>query len=191
VGSESGKFSTNIGEDVIAAAVESVERIARGRRSGVHRAREAVDEELAALRARVEALEARERELSAQVDQERERTLRGLADLDNARKRALREREEVVRYGLERHLKDLLPVIDNLDRALDLGDRTGKWESLAEGVRMTRKLLEDTLAKQGLKAFTARGQPFDPHVHEAMGHEERRTCPEHGEHRGAARVHAP
>ncbi len=130
----------------------------------------------------MEALEARERELSTQLDQERERTLRALADLDNTRKRAQREREEVVRYGLERVLKDLLPVIDNLDRALDLGDRTGKWEGLAEGVRMTRKLLEDTLAKQGLKAFSARGQPFDPHLHEAMGHEERTDVPpEHGE----------
>ena len=125
----------------------------------------------------MEALEARERELSTQVDQERERTLRAMADLDNTRKRAQREREEVVRYGLERVLKDLLPVIDNLDRALELGDRTGKWEGLAEGVRMTRKLLEDTLAKQGLKAFSARGQQFDPHLHEAMGHEERTDVP--------------
>ena len=98
-------------------------------------------EELAALRARVEALEARERELSAQLDQERERTLRGLADLDNARKRAQRDREEVVRYGLERALKDLLPVIDNLDRALDLGDRSGEWEGLPRACEMTRKLL--------------------------------------------------
>jgi molecular chaperone GrpE len=79
----------------------------------------------------------------------------------------------VVRFGLERNLKDLLPVLDNLDRALDLGARTGKWDALEEGVRMTRKLLEDTLARQGLKAFSALGQPFDPHVHEAMGHEDR------------------
>jgi hypothetical protein len=88
-------------------------------------------------------------------------------------------------------LKDLLPVIDNLDRALDLGDRTGKWESLAEGVRMTRKLLEDTLAKQGLKAFTARGSRSTrtctrPWVTRSGG-----RPAEHGEHRGAARVHAP
>jgi molecular chaperone GrpE len=108
---------------------------------------EVAAEELAALRGRVEALEARERELSAQVDQERERTLRGLADLDNARKRAQRDREEAVRFGLERALKDLLPVTDHLDRALDIGDRSGKWEGLAEGVGMTRKLLEDSLAK--------------------------------------------
>ena len=175
MGSETGKFSTDIGADVIAAALESVEkqREAAAGESAAVTVEDAAVEELAALRARVEALEARERELSAQVDQERERTLRAMADLDNARKRAQREREEVVRYGLERVLKELLPVIDNLDRALDLGERSGKWEALAEGVKMTRKLLEDTLAKQGLKAFSARGQTFDPRVHEAMGHEER------------------
>jgi len=175
VGSETGKFSADIGADVIAAALESVEkqREASAAESAEVPLEDGAPAELAALRQRVEALEARERELSAQVDQERERALRGQADLDNARKRAQREREEVVRYGLERVLKDLLPVIDNLDRALELGDRSGKWESLAEGVKMTRKLLEDTLAKQGLKAFSARGQLFDPHHHEAMGHEDR------------------
>jgi molecular chaperone GrpE len=178
VSSETGKFSTDIGEDVIAAALESVEKTREPSPAEEPvQIEEAAPDELAALKARIDALEARERELSALVDQERERTLRAMADLDNARKRAQRERDEVVRYGLERTLKDLLPVIDNLDRALELGDRTGKWEGLAEGVRMTRKLLEDTLAKQGLKAFSARGKPFDPHLHEAMGHEEREDLP--------------
>lgn len=175
--SETGKFSADIGEDVIAAALESVDKQRDAAAEETADPAPVSDPELAQLRTRVEALEARERELSTQVDQERERTLRAMADLDNARKRAQREREEVVRFGLERVLKDLLPVIDNLDRALELGDRTGKWEGLAEGVRMTRKLLEDTLAKQGLKAFSARGQPFDPHLHEAMGHEERTDVP--------------
>jgi molecular chaperone GrpE len=177
VSSETGKFSADIGEDVIAAALESVDKQREVTAEETVDQGPATDPELAQLRTRVEALEARERELSTQLDQERERTLRAMADLDNTRKRAQREREEVVRFGLERVLKDLLPVIDNLDRALELGDRTGKWESLAEGVRMTRKLLEDTLAKQGLKAFSARGQPFDPHLHEAMGHEERTDVP--------------
>jgi len=184
VSSETGKFSTNIGDEVIAAALESVEkqRESAAEESGAEEIsvagpEAAVEDELAPLRARIEMLEARERELTGQVDQERERTLRAMADLDNARKRAQREREEVVRYGLERALKDLLPVVDNLDRALDLGDRTGKWDGLAEGVRMTRKLLEDTLAKQGLKAFSARGKPFDPRLHEAMGHEDREDLP--------------
>jgi molecular chaperone GrpE len=179
VGSEQGKFSADIGDDVIAAALESVEkqRETAGAEDLAVRPVGAQEEELAQLRTRIEELEARERELSTQVSQERERALRAAADLDNARKRSQRERDEVVRFGLERVLKDLLPVIDNLDRAIDLGERTGKWDGLAEGVRMTRKLLEDTLAKQGLKAFSARGQPFDPHLHEAMGHEERQDLP--------------
>ncbi len=178
MGSESGKFSTDIGEDVIAAALKSVEKQREAAAAeGSAPPSDAAAEELAALRARVEALEAREKELSGQVAEERERALRAAADMDNARKRGQKEREEVVRYGLERALKDLLPVIDNLDRALDLGERSGKWEGLAEGVRMTRKLLEDTLAKQGLRAFSARGQPFDPHLHEAMGHEDREDLP--------------
>ena len=181
MGSEQGKFSADIGEDVIAAALESVEK-KREAAAAEDLAVTSVpvgpsQEEIDQLRSRIEALEARERDLSTQVAQERERTLRAAADLDNARKRAQRERDEVVRFGLERVLKDLLPVIDNLDRALDLGERTGKWDGLGEGVRMTRKLLEDTLAKQGLKAFSARGQPFDPHLHEAMGQEEREDVP--------------
>jgi len=176
VSSESGKFSTDIGEDVIAAALENVER-SREAATAQPPAEDPPGEEASALQARLEALEARGRELEAQLEQERERALRALADLDNARKRSQREREEVVRFGMERALKDLLPVIDNLDRALELGERTGKWEGLAEGVRMTRKLLEDTLGRQGLKAFSARGQPFDPHLHEAMGHEVRADLP--------------
>ncbi len=179
MGSETGKFSADIGEDVIAAALKSVDkqREPAPAEASASPAVEGGSEERDALAARVEALEAREGELSTQLNQERERTLRALADLDNARKRAQREREEVVRFGLERVLKDLLPVVDNLDRALDLGERSGKWDGLAEGVRMTRKLLEDTLARQGLKAFSARGKPFDPNLHEAMGHEDREDLP--------------
>src|SRR5262249_53968235 len=85
VSSETGKFSTDIGEDVIAAALESVEK---QRESSPAEEpvpiEDGAPDELAALKARIDALEARERELSAQVDQERERTLRAMADLDNA-----------------------------------------------------------------------------------------------------------
>jgi len=179
VSSETGKFSADIGADVIAEALESVEKHEHAPAGSVDSAVAGSGgaEPPADLQARVDALEAERRELSGRLDEERERTLRALADLDNARKRAQREREDVVRYGLERVLKDLLPVIDNLDRAMDLGERTGTWDGLGEGVKMTRKLLEDTLARHGLRAFTARGQPFDPHRHEAMGHEERTDVP--------------
>lgn len=183
--SKTGKFSTDIADELISAAVESVEKHREGEplspdeaaplsvEVAVEPAPPPEVDEAAELRTRLEASEATGRELGQALKESKEQTLRAMADLDNARKRAQREREEVVRYGLERNLKDLLPVIDNLDRALDLGARTGKWDALEEGVRMTRKLLEDTLARQGLKAFSALGQPFDPHLHEAMGHEDR------------------
>ncbi len=179
VGSDGGKFSTDIAPDLIAAAVDSVERNRTEDPSEPAEPLEfdpsapSPEDELASLRVQLEASQATGRELMQKLKEEHERTLRALADLDNARKRAQREREEVVRFGVERLLKDVLPVIDNLDRALDLGAKTGQWDGLGDGVRMTRKLLEDTLAKHGLKAFTAVGQPFDPHLHEAMGHEER------------------
>lgn len=173
--SETGKFSADVGADVIAEALESVEKRQQESSGSGEPGPAPADgvEPAAALQAQVDALEGRTRELSTRLDEERERTLRALADLDNARKRAQREREDVVRYGLERVLKDLLPVVDNLDRAVSLGERSGSWEGLGQGVKMTLKLLEDTLARHGLHAFTARGQPFDPHLHEAMGHEER------------------
>jgi molecular chaperone GrpE len=179
VGSDRGKFSTDIAPDLIAAAVDSVERNRTEDPSEPAEPLELepspapVDDELTSLRAQLEASQASGRDLMTKLKDEHERTLRALADLDNVRKRAQREREEVVRFGLERVLKDVLPVIDNLDRAIDLGGKTGQWEGLGDGVRMTRKLLEDTLAKHGLKAFSALGQPFDPRLHEAMGQEER------------------
>jgi molecular chaperone GrpE len=183
VGSDTGKFSTDIAPDVIAAAVDSVERNRAEEPSGTAEPlelepdAEPAEDEVASLRAQLEASQASGRELMQKLKDEHERTLRALADLENTRKRAQREREEVVRYGLEKVLKDVLPVIDNLDRALELGLKTGQWEKLGEGVGMTRKLLEDTLAKHGLKAFSAVGQTFDPHLHEAMGYEDRTDVP--------------
>jgi molecular chaperone GrpE len=98
--------------------------------------------------------------------------LRAVADLENFKKRAQKEKEEVQRFGLERLLKDLLPVPDNLDRALEHARSSTDFESLKKGLQMTRKLFEDTLARHGVKSFSSLGKPFDPHVHEAMQHVE-------------------
>jgi molecular chaperone GrpE len=121
------------------------------------------------LAARIAALEeelARAREqAAAQLKEAHDRYLRAAADLDNFRKRAQRERDEVQRFGVERLLKDLLPVVDNLDRALAAapGD-----DPLAHGVRLVRKVLEEALAKHGVEVFSAHGVPFDPRLHEAL-----------------------
>ena len=94
-----------------------------------------------------------------------ERHLRAAADLENYKRRAGREKEEVERFGIQKLLKDLLPVIDNLDRALEHGEVKGP---LGEGVAATRRIFEETLGRYGVKGFSSVGEPFDPNRHEAM-----------------------
>src|SRR5207302_3584145 len=93
--------------------------------------------------------------------------LRAAADLDNQKKRAQREKDDALKFGLEKFLKELLPVADNLDRALGHADTDNK-ESIVTGVKMVAKLLEDILGKHGVKPFSAKAQVFDPRSHEAM-----------------------
>ncbi len=171
---EKGKFSADIGEDVIAAALDSVEQRTRSgeqpaavEASGVP-APEA-EPQPEGLAGRLAAAEARVAELEGQLKAERETALRAAADWDNARKRAQRELQEGVRFANERLLKDFLPVVDNLERALGHGSATRDWASLEQGLQMTRKQFEDTLARHGARPLTALGQPFDPNLHEAMG----------------------
>jgi molecular chaperone GrpE len=94
--------------------------------------------------------------------------LRAVADLENYKRRAAREREEVQKFGIEKLLGELIPVLDNFDRALEATAAGGDLGSFAEGVRMNRRLFEDTLGKFGVKGFSAVGEPFDPRVHEAV-----------------------
>ena len=124
--------------------------------------------ELESLRAQLEFSQAMGREMMEKIKESHERALRAAADLDNFKKRALKEKEEVQKFGSEKLLKDLLPVVDNLDRALEASARVPDLASLEKGVAMTRKLFEDTLGRHGVKGFSAVGQAFDPRVHEAM-----------------------
>ncbi len=106
-----------------------------------------------------------------------EKMLRAVADLDNFKKRAAKEKDEVQRFGIEKLLKDFLPVADNLDRALGHAGQASDFEGFKTGVAMTRKLFEDALGKHGLKGFSAAGKPFDPHRHEAMSQVETDEVP--------------
>lgn len=95
--------------------------------------------------------------------------LRAIADIDNARKRLAREKEEAVRFASEAVLNDILPTLDTLDLALAHADKTGPAKDLVMGIEMTRKMLLDALAKHGLHPVGAIGETFDPSVHEAVG----------------------
>ena len=119
-------------------------------------------------RARVEQLEQECARLEAEVKAGHEKLLRERADLENFKKRSAREREESLRYGTEGLVRDLLPVIDNLERALQHADAGGNGEPLAEGVRLVLESLRGVLERHGVSQVPSLGERFDPTRHEAM-----------------------
>jgi molecular chaperone GrpE len=92
--------------------------------------------------------------------------LRERAELENFKKRMQREKAEALRFASEPLIRELLPVVDNLERAVEHG--SGDGESVLEGVRLVRKSFRDVLDRHGVKPIEAVGEPFDPSRHEAM-----------------------
>jgi len=105
--------------------------------------------------------------LRTELDQAKDRALRSLAELDNYRKRADRTIEEERRYALLPLVRDLLPVLDDLRRAID-SSPGGDAASLREGVELVARKFESVLAKYHCKPIDALHQPFDPNYHEAL-----------------------
>lgn len=97
--------------------------------------------------------------------------LRERADLENARKRHLREKEEAIRFANDRLLKEMIPVLDNLERAVEHAeqDSSGNHKGLLEGVGMTMTQFRKVLGDFGVKPIKAVGEAFDPNLHQAMG----------------------
>src|SRR5258708_23674492 len=101
---------------------------------------------------------------AAEVDDDR--LLRLAADFENYKKRAAREREEYVTFANERLVKELLPVLDDLERALQAATEHEEAK-LEEGVELVHRSLASLLARNGVKEISTEGK-FDPHVHEAL-----------------------
>jgi molecular chaperone GrpE len=104
--------------------------------------------------------------LISERDEAIDRWKRTAADFDNFRKRATREREEFVTFANERLVKELLPILDDLERAL-VAATEHQEAALEDGVRLVHQSLAGLLTRQGLKEIDAVGK-FDPHVHEAL-----------------------
>ena len=142
-------------EDALREAADSVEAQKRSRRGETDAA--------AADAAELEALR-------AELAEARDRHLRLAADFDNFRRRSLRDREEAHHFGHQNLVKDLLSSVDNLERAIDHARKSGEGstEGLLEGVELVLRELHAALSKHGVTLIEARGQLFDPALHEAM-----------------------
>jgi molecular chaperone GrpE len=104
--------------------------------------------------------------------------LRLAAEFDNYKRRVQRDQSDTIRFANERLFKDLLPTLDNLERALQSGHEQALIEGLLEGVELTYKHFLDTLQKMGMKQVASVGELFDPAKHQAVGQVESLTVPE-------------
>lgn len=109
-------------------------------------------------------LEAKELEAKENYD----RFIRQVAELENFKKRMAREKEEAIRYANEVFVRDLLPILDNLERAVEHARGGGNGKPLLDGVEMIVKGFLDVLSKHGVSQISAMGQTFDPEKHEAI-----------------------
>jgi len=95
-----------------------------------------------------------------------DRLARLQAEFENARKRAVREQQDYREYAVSDTVKSLLPILDSFERALQVSGNNGN--DLRSGVELIYKQLQDALVKLGLRQIPAKGEPFDPHLHEAI-----------------------
>lgn len=104
-------------------------------------------------------------------DDFKNRMLRSAADLENFRRRSNREKDELRKYGIDRVVLELLPVLDNLDRAIEHADESVE-SSFVDGVRMVQRQFVGALQKHGVEGFDSKGSMFDPTKHEAIQQQE-------------------
>jgi len=104
--------------------------------------------------------------------------LRARADLDNFRKRSLREKEDAIRYANNGLLEKLLPVIDNFELGLDAARNATDAASVLQGMSMVHRQLQDFIRSQGLEEVPADGEAFDPNKHDAVSQEFSADVPE-------------
>ncbi len=112
------------------------------------------------------------KKVAAEAEEYKDKYLRAVADNENLRRRYEKEKSDLLNYGLEKFMQDILPVLDSVDKALpgdpDSDSQPVEAESLLEGVRLMSRLLKDTLSKHGLEAVADEGEQFNPEFHQAI-----------------------
>ena len=122
--------------------------------------------------ATVASLEKKLEETEKELAECKDKMLRLAAELENFKKRIEREKLEHMKFALEEFAKELLPFLDNLERAIAVAKETKDMEKMIEGIELTLSGYFKTLERFGLKTFVAEGQRFDPNYHEALSVEE-------------------
>lgn len=117
-------------------------------------------------------------EKEAEVQEKHDRWLRAQAEYENYRKRAAREKADLLKFGNERLMKELLPILDNFERSLEHAQNAQNVESIMQGIELIHKALLTTLEKFGLQEISAKGEKFDPGKHEATARFETAEYPE-------------
>jgi len=124
--------------------------------------------EVSSSQAEIDQLRAELAKAQAEAGKNRDQLLRTAADFDNFRKRSRRDVEDAQRKGLEKALIELLPVSDNLERAVAASQGASDVTSIVEGIRMVLRFYEDALSRLGVERVPSVGYPFDPGLHEAV-----------------------
>jgi molecular chaperone GrpE len=125
----------------------------------------------------LDSLRAQLGEKDKEIAELKDKYLRALADSENVRKRVRQQSEDSIRIQREAILRDLLPIIDNLERALEAARKGAEVKVVVDGVEMTVKALIDFLRAQGVTPLQSVGQTFDPNRHEAADHVESQIHP--------------
>jgi molecular chaperone GrpE len=107
-------------------------------------------------------------QLQAELAAAKDRTLRCQAELENYRKRAARELDEKLRYANMSLLQDLLPVLDNIERAIEAAEKNADAAALLDGFKIVRQQVDEVLGRHHCKRINALHEPFDPNVHHAV-----------------------
>ena len=107
-------------------------------------------------------------ELQSKIDDLQSRMIRMQADTDNFRRRIQREQDEARKFESLRLLRDILPGLDGLNRAVSSAEQTGDMQTLLNGIRMVAQQFRDTLKAHAAEPIDALGNPFDPNLHEAL-----------------------
>jgi len=106
--------------------------------------------------------------LREELEAEQNKYLRLLADYDNFKRRVVKDRQEAEKFRSQSLLSDLLPVLDNFERALAVEAKSDEAASLLKGLEMVRSTLIEAVKREGLEEVKAVGEPFDPHIHQAV-----------------------